>query len=626
LPRPLDCGVIVGGCSRLQEASVDNRAEISGETGSAEIDRPVPMAPSNRVWGSDAIAAAIRELDIPYVALNPGSSYRGLHDSLVNYLGNRHPRMLLCLHEESAVALAHGWAKVTGKPMLAIVHANVGLMHATMAIFNAWCDRAPLIVLGATGALDAVRRRPWIEWIHTARDQGALIRNFSKWDDQPSSIGAAQEAILRANLIAQTAPKGPVYLNFELALQEDAIDAAPVRPDLARFAPPPAVEPGGALVRQAAEMLARAERPVLLAGRASRDPEAWARRVALAEAVGARVMTDRKSGAVFPTDHPLHAAGPGSPEGGELLAAADVILSLDWIDLAGSLKTACRGGTPAGKVIQVSVDQYVHNGWSMDYQGLPPADLYLLAEPDAALPALLAAVKELRPNSPALPAPPARRRPPPLSALDTAAIIEVPMLAAALKEVLGDAPTTMIRLPLSWGDHMWEFRHPLDFLGTDGGGGIGSGPGMAVGAALALRDAGSGRLPVAILGDGDFLMGVTALWTAVHNAVPLLVVIANNRSFFNDELHQERVARDRGRPVENRWIGQSIRGPDIDLATMARAQGCVGIGPVADPKQLVAALGEAVAAVRAGRVCVVDVRVAVGYDPAGAAGIMRRAP
>jgi thiamine pyrophosphate-dependent acetolactate synthase large subunit-like protein len=600
---------------------VDIPSEKPVPAAANEIDRPVPSAPSNRVWGSDAIAAAIRELDIPYVALNPGSSYRGLHDSLVNHLGNTRPRMLLCLHEESAVALAHGWAKVTGKPMLAIVHANVGLMHAMMAIFNAWCDRAPVIVLGATGALDAVRRRPWIEWIHTARDQGALIRNFSKWDDQPSSIGAAQEAVLRANLIAQTAPRGPVYLNFDLALQEDEIETVPPMPDLARFAPPAAPEPGGALVRQAAELLARAERPVILMGRASRDPEAWGRRVALAEMVGARVMTDRKTGAVFPTDHPLYAVGA---EGAELLAAADVILSLDWIDLAGTLKTACRGRAPAGKVIQVSVDQYVHNGWSMDYQGLPPADVYLLAEPDAAVPPLLAAVKELRPNPVPVPAPQTRRAPPPLATLEAAETIEVAMLATALKHALRDAPATMIRLPLSWGEHMWDFRHPLDFLGTDGGGGIGSGPGMAVGAALALRDSGSNRLPVAILGDGDFLMGVTALWTAVHNAIPLLVVIANNRSFFNDELHQERVARDRGRPVENRWIGQSIRGPDIDLATLARGQGCIGIGPVEDPKQLVTAISEAVAAVRAGKVCVVDVRVAVGYDPAGAAGIMQR--
>ncbi|HZU89928.1 MAG TPA: thiamine pyrophosphate-binding protein [Stellaceae bacterium] len=582
-----------------------------------EIDRPVASPPSNRVWGSDAIAAVLRELDIPYVALNPGASYRGLHDSLVNYLGNRRPRMLLCLHEESAVALAHGWAKVTERPMAVIVHSNVGLMHATMAIFNAWCDRVPVLVLGATGPIDATRRRPWIEWIHTARDQGALIRNFTKWDDQPGSIGAAQEALLRAMMIAQTAPKGPVYVNFDLALQEDEIGELPPPPALARYRPPVSPEPAGPVVQQAAALLAGARRPVILAGRGSRDPEAWRRRVALAEAVGARVMADRKSGATFPTDHPLHAGGAAAAE----LVAADVILSLDWVDLAGTLATAHAGRPVTAKVIQISVDQYVHNGWSMDYQGLPPIDCYLLAEPDAAVPPLLAAVKTLRPNPPPLPEPPPRQGPPSPAALEAAEAIAVPHIATALKAVLGDDPVSMIRLPLSWADGLWEFRHPLDYLGTDGGGGIGSGPGMAVGAALALR--GNGRLPVAVLGDGDFLMGVTALWTAVRNAVPLLVVVANNRSFFNDELHQERVARQRGRPVENRWIGQAIRDPDIDLATMARGQGCTGIGPVEEPKRLVAALREAVAAVRAGKVCVVDVRVAPGYAPGAAAAILR---
>jgi thiamine pyrophosphate-dependent acetolactate synthase large subunit-like protein len=592
-----------------------------------EIDRPVPSQPSARVWGSDAIAAMLRELDIPYVALNPGSSYRGLHDSLVNYLGNTRPRMLLCLHEESAVALAHGWAKVTGRPLAVIVHANVGLMHATMAIFNAWCDRVPMIVLGATGAVDATRRRPWIEWIHTARDQGALIRNYIKWDDQPASIGAAQEAILRANMIAQTAPQGPVYINLNLELQEDEIAASPARPETARFAPPAPLEPAGPLLREAAGLLVHAKRPVILMGRTSRDPEAWRQRIELAEAIGARVMTDRKAGAAFPTDHPLHAAGPAgslSPAGAEITAAADVILSLDWVDLAGTLRGAYGGRPVTAKIIQVSVDQYVHNGWSMDYQGLPPADVYLLAEPDTAVPPLLAAVRALRRAPPALPPARERRGPPPLSALDTASGIDVPLLATALKAALDGAQTSMIRLPLSWGEHLWDFRHPLDFLGADGGGGIGSGPGMAVGAALALRD--GERLPVAVLGDGDFLMGVTALWTAVRNSVPLLIVLANNRSFFNDELHQERVARERGRPVENRWIGQAIRDPDIDLAALARAQGCVGVGPVEDPRRLVSALTEAVAAVRAGKVCVVDVHVAAGYDPGATAGIMHRTP
>jgi thiamine pyrophosphate-dependent acetolactate synthase large subunit-like protein len=589
------------------------------EAAGNEIDRPVPSPPSSRVWGSDAIAAMLRELDIPYVALNPGSSYRGLHDSIVNYLGNTRPRMLLCLHEESAVALAHGYAKVTGRPLAAIVHANVGLMHATMAIFNAWCDRIPIILLGATGAVDAMRRRPWIEWIHTARDQGALIRNYTKWDDQPASVGAAQEAILRANMIAQTPPHGPVYINLNLELQEDEIPALPPTPAIARFAPPAPPEPAMPVVRRAAELLAGARQPLILAGRGSRDPEAWQRRVALGEAIGARVMTDRKSGAMFPTDHPLHGGGS------EVIVNADVILSLDWVDLAGTLRTAYGGKPVNAKIIQVSVDQYVHNGWSMDYQGLPPADVYLLAEPDTAVSPLLAAVKELRPNPPPLPEA-SRSGPPPLSALDEASVIQVPHIATALKAALGDSPVSMLRLPLSWADGLWEFRHPLDYLGTDGGGGIGSGPGMSVGAALALRDAGSGRLPVAVLGDGDFLMGVTALWTAVRNEIPLLIVVANNRSFFNDELHQERVARQRGRPVENRWIGQAIRDPDIGLATMARGQGCSGIGPVEDPKQLVAAIREAVAAVRAGKVCVVDVRVAAGYAAGATAAILQRTP
>jgi thiamine pyrophosphate-dependent acetolactate synthase large subunit-like protein len=599
---------------------MDDAAARPVEAAGNEIDRPVPSAPSARVWGSDAIAAVLRALDLPYVALNPGASYRGLHDSLVNYLGNTRPRMLLCLHEESAVALAHGWAKVTGRPMGAIVHSNVGLMHATMAIFNAWCDRMPVLIFGATGAVDAMRRRPWIEWIHTARDQGALVRNYTKWDDQPSSIGAAQEAILRANMIAQTPPRGPVYINLNLELQEDEITVLPPPPEIARFAPPAVLQPAEPAVHRAAELLAGARQPLILAGRGSRSLEDWQRRVALAEAIGARVMTDRKSGATFPTDHPLHGGGT------ELIVNADVILSLDWVDLAGTLKTAYGGKPVAAKIIQVSVDQYVHNGWSMDYQGLPPADVYLLAEPDAAVPPLLAAVQECRPNPPRLPAAPVQPGTPPLSALEDASVIQVAHIATALKAVLGDSPVSMLRLPLSWADGLWEFRHPLDYLGTDGGGGIGSGPGMSVGAALALRDTSSGRLPVAVLGDGDFLMGVTALWTAVRNEIPLLIIVANNRSFFNDELHQERVARQRGRAVENRWIGQAIAGPEIDLATMARGQGCTGIGPVKDPKELVAAIREGVAAVRAGKVCVVDVHVAAGYAADATAAILRRAP
>ncbi len=188
-----------------------------------DIERPVPAEPSNKQWGSDAVAAVLRELDLPYIALNPGASYRGLHDSLVNYLGNTQPAMLLCLHEETAIAIAHGYAKVTGRPLAAAVHSNVGLMHGSMAVFNAYCDRMPLILLGATGPVDASLRRPWIDWIHTSRDQGSLIRDFIKWDDQPASAAAAQEALLRGHLLACTAPRGPVYINLDAAVQEQQL-------------------------------------------------------------------------------------------------------------------------------------------------------------------------------------------------------------------------------------------------------------------------------------------------------------------------------------------------------------------------------------------------------------------
>jgi thiamine pyrophosphate-dependent acetolactate synthase large subunit-like protein len=206
-------------------------------------EKPAPTTDAPTYWGSDAVATAIRALDIPFIALNPGASFRGLHDSLVNYLGNERPQMLLCLHEEHAVGIAHGYYRVTERMMAAAVHANVGLMHATMPIFNAWCDRVPVLVLGATGPVDAAQRRPWIDWIHTARDQGALVRDYTKWDDQPSSAAAAQESLLRAALLANTAPCGPVYVCLDAGLQESRLDASHCPGRRALHAPPPRGRP-----------------------------------------------------------------------------------------------------------------------------------------------------------------------------------------------------------------------------------------------------------------------------------------------------------------------------------------------------------------------------------------------
>ena len=581
------------------------------------IEQPEGLPPKgNALFGSDAIAETLRSLDIPYIALNPGASYRGLHDSLVNHLGNVRPQMLLCLHEEHAVAIAQGWAKVTGKPMLVGVHSNVGLFHATMAIFNAWCDRMPVIVLGATGPVDAAKRRPWIDWLHTAQDQGAIVRPYVKWDAQPASPEAAREALLRGAWLAKTAPRGPVYINLDAGLQEAPLDEPLPEIDPNRFMPPVAATVSESQVDEVIDLLKRARNPVFLMGRVSRGEDGWRQRIALAEAFNARVVTDLKVGATFPTDHPLHVGSPGVfplPPAMEALAGADVIVSLDWVDLAGTLRTACNGA-PAARIVQVSLDHVLHNGWSADHQGLPPIDLFLAADPDQVVASLAAKLGKTEPSSWQ-----ASKAPPEVST--QAGPIAVPAMAAVLRHVLDERAVSLLHLPLSWDGASWPFRHPLDFLGSDGGGGIGGGPGIAVGAALALR--GPGRLPIAICGDGDFLMGATALWTAVHYRIPVLFVIANNQSFFNDEVHQERMARMRDRPVENKWIGMRMADPEIDLAGIARAQGATGIGPVKSMDQLEAAFREAIAAVDAGGVAVVDVRVITGYTPAMASALTR---
>ncbi len=570
-------------------------------------ETPVRSPEQDKFWGSDAVAQTLRALDIPYIALNPGASYRGLHDSIVNYLGNRAPQMVLCLHDETAVSLAHGYFKASGRMIASALHSNVGLMHATMQIFNAWCDRASILIVGATGPWDAAKRRPWIEWIHTASDQGALVRNFTKWDNQPGSVAAAVEALLRAAQITQTAPRGPVYVNLDAGIQEQQIEALPPAPAVERYAAPAPAQPAADVVAAAAKLLSAAKNPVILAGRCSRSLEDWNTRIALAEKLNARVLTHMKLGAAFPTDHRLHAAPPATrllPETCKMLAAADVILSLDWLDLAGTFKQVYGAKPVAAKIIQVSCDAHNHRGWSMDYQALPPADVYLMCEPDAAVPLLLDAVKA----RPAGAAAAAAHEPP----AATSGALNLASLAEALRTAISGADVCFTRFPLGWSGAYTHFRHPLDYIGYDGGGGLGSGLGITVGAALALK--GSGRIPIGLLGDGDFLQGNTAVWTAVHYRIPCMVIVCNNRSFFNDERHQGRVAAARGRPEENAWIGQRLSEPDIDIAGMARAQGATGIGPVTSIADMREALKRGIDTVRAGGVCVIDARVEPGYD------------
>lgn len=578
----------------------------------SDIDRPIGHD-DPRLFGSDALADMMRHLGLPYLALNPGSSYRGLHDSLVNHLGNRDPQMLVCLHEEHAVSIAHGWAKVTGTPMGVMLHANVGLMHGAMAIYNAWCDRVPMAIYGATGPVDSAKRRPWIDWVHTARDQTALVRDFVKWDDQPVSLGPTLTAMAEAHRQTRTIPHGPTYVVFDVSLQEAQIETLPPLPDPARFAPAP--EPLPEIEGLVAQLRA-AQRPVLMMGRLGCDPQDWANRVALAEGLGAKVLTDIKTRASFPTDHPAHMGPPGyflTADQHTVLRDADLIVSFDWVDVAGTVKAA---GAEAVPLVQVSPEGRLARGTRLDLFAPVAADLLLETPPDPVVRACVAAL-DLVPTDP------------PMTALGCPALsydaqpgpMNGARFAAALGEGLRDQPVCLARLPLSWGGATWHFRHPLDYLGYDGGAGIGSGPGMVVGAALALRDAEDPRICVGVLGDGDTMMGISALWTAARYDIPCLIVVANNRSYFNDEVHQEKIALTRGRPVENKAVGQAIADPDLDFAALARAQGVQAFGPVAEPSALVDALCAAVPLVQAGQPVLIDARIEPGYAPEMAGGM-----
>ena len=579
-------------------------------------------APNAVTWCCDVLAQLLRDLDIGYVALSPGSSFRGLHESLVNVLGNTQPEMLLALHEEHAVAIAHGWAKVTGTPMGVLVHANVGLMHATMAVYNAFCDRVPMLIMGGVAPMDAGHRISPAHWYHSVLDQGALVRDYVKWDDQPFSLNGTVEALLRANQLTRMAPMAPCYVSIDQRMQEDPLPSRLVQRDAQRYQAPAPFKPDPEAVRRAAELLVGALHPLILAGRVSRSEAAWQTRVALAETLGADVVTDMKVAAAFPTDHPLH---PGDPmlvfaDESSLAAIreADVILSLDWVDMVNLFARVWPDGSVPAKVIQISADRLVHKGWTRDHMGLPAADIDILAEPCATVPMLLENVLALTNDdamkraSERLSKRRGKRREwqPKRAAHAGSEDIALWDMGAALDEARGKRPMSLVRAPLGWHSGAMPLRHPLDYLGYDGSGGIGSGPGHAVGAALALRN--NPRLPVALVGDGDFLMGVTALWTAVHHRIPVLVMISNNNAYFVDEEHQRTVSRQRHRSIEKAWIGQRIEDPPIDLCAMARAQGC-SAERVERRSELPAAIERGIAAVDAGAVHVIDVRIVPDY-------------
>ena len=561
-------------------------------------------------YGSDLIVDVMKSLGIEYAAINPGSSFRGLHDSLVNYDSGKNPKMITCCHEEIAVSFAHGYAKAAGKPMAAIIHNVVGLQHASMAIYNAWCDKTPVIVMGGTGPMDTSRRRPWIDWIHTAMLQGGLVRDFVKWDDQPMGLGAIPNSIVRAYRTAMTEPKGPVYLAFDVDLQEAELKEDIAIPAIERYRPPAPLQAEPDTIKEAAQLLARAERPLIIADYMGRNPESVNHLVELVDLLSIPVI-DRGARHNFPNTHPCDLTGREKA----MVEKADVILGLDVMDLYGALvrydektKSSKLAMAPGCKVIHVSLADLAIRSWSTEVMELAPVDLPILADTKVFLPALTEEIRRQGQFSKSA----VEGRRTELSRQHE----EIRSKAQAdLKQRWGESPISPPRMSheiwqviqnedwtltagsfRGWPRALWDWKKPGAFLGGYGGGGLGYSPGASVGAALALKD--SGTICIDLQRDGDLLYTNSALWTASSYNIPLLIIMTNNRTYYNDEEHQAKVAIERGRPPENKGIGMRMESPPVDFAMLAKSFSIASEGPIEDPAKIQPAISRALKVVK----------------------------
>jgi acetolactate synthase-1/2/3 large subunit len=556
------------------------------------------VRPSRDQYGSDLVVELLAQLGIPYVALNPGSSYRGIHDSLVNFGGDGVPEMVLCCHEEIAVAVAHGYARATGMPLAAAVHDVVGLQHASMAIFNAWCDRIPMLVIGGTGPSATDHRRNHIDWVHTANVQGNLVRDFVKWDDQPASVAAFPESVLRGYRLAMTEPSAPVYLCFDVDLQEEVITSSMTLPDISRFLPPAPPAPNPDALKRAARLLAEAQWPVILADGVGRHREAIPALVELAELLAAPVVSTGSRFNITST-HLLNVSGSRA----DVLGRADVVLALDVFDLSGALGPGIRPDrqerqfiSPETKLIHISLWDLLQHSLVSDYERLNPVDVAISADTSVALPALTAVLREalqadvgsarrIDDRRRAIEEVQARARERQQAAGRSGwdnRPISADRFGSELWQVVKDIPWTFVSGGARGGE--WRITEPEQLAGGGRGAGLGQAAGAAVGASLAFKDA--GRLCISVIGDGDLLYTPSSLWTAAHMKVPLLTIVNNNRSYGNDEGHQEHIARVRGRPIENKGFGIYIEDPNADFATLAKSFDVEGFGPVEDPDEL----------------------------------------
>ncbi len=579
----------------------------------AEI-APAVQAPSRIVEhpAGDFMVDVLKTLGMEYVTTNPGSSFQGLHESLINYGGNTMPEMLTCLHEESAVAMAHGYAKIEGKPIIALVHANVGLQHASMAIYNAYADRVPVYII-AGNHVDAAFRQTNVMWYHSAVDMASSVRDFIKWDDAPASLGHFAESAVRAYRVAVTPPMAPVVLVVDSEMQEAAFEPGSVRiPKLTSISPPAG---DIAAVKEAARMLVSAERPMIVAQRCARTPAGIQLLVELAEALQApvggaqsnAVLTERVN---FPSRHPLAGLGYAAYQ-------ADVTLCLEVQDMSPIAREAAARGA---KTISISDGDLVLKTNYQDSQRMAEVDLAMAADAEATLPLLIEEVKRM--------ITPDRKR-----ALLQRGTLLAEAHQKAREQNVADAaygwdasPISLARLsaelwPLirnedwslvswqgfigNWPSKLWNIDKHHQYIGGPGAGGIGYGAPAAVGAALANRK--HGRLSINIQCDGDLNYAPGVLWTAVHHKIPLLTIMHNNRGYHAEVMFVQTMANLHNRGVDRAYIGTTLRDPNIDYARMARAYGMYGEGPIENPADLAPALKRGVERVKHGEPVLIDV-------------------
>jgi acetolactate synthase I/II/III large subunit len=575
--------------------------------------------------GSDFMLDVIKGLGIEYCAANPGSSFRGIHESMVNYGANKMPELLTCLHEESSVAMAHGYAKIEGKPMMVMVHGTVGLQHASMAIYNAYCDRVPVFIV-AGNILDVNYRRGNAEWVHSVQDCAAMVRDYVKWDDNPVSLSHFAESAMRAYKISMTPPYEPVLIVADGELQEEPIEEKNLRVPKLVMAAPPQGDAGA--VREAARMLVAAENPVIVAGRTARTPKGIELLVELAELLQVRVH-DQRLRMNFPTAHPLY-ANPGQLPLNPNVSDADVILGLEAQDVwtfTHKMTPVNRFGMESqstmragAKLITVSAVELSHKSNYQDFGRYVEADLAITGDAEATMPALIEEVKKAltadrrrviaergKKTAEAKEQWMQRHREQAALAWDASPITTARLSAEIWNQIKNEdwSLVSWDRMMSSWPTRLWNFSKHHQFIGTHGGSGIGYGLPAATGAALANKK--HGRLTVNIQTDGDLCYAPGVLWTAAHHQIPMLNIMHNNRSYHEERMYIALLGAKYDRSPETSDIGTALKGPNIDYASIAKGFGLYAEGPITNPNDLAPAIRRGIERVKKGEPVLIDV-------------------